>query len=97
MPEVSVIDWHVVPFKRDAFVAGWLPACERARAYGATSWSLTRSEDDPLAIRQTTVWNDRADFQRYWTSDEISAIRAELLSHFGKPVTPSWHALLGDG
>ena len=97
MAEVCVIDWHVVPFKRDAFIEGWLPACERARAFGATNWSLTRSEDDPLWIRQTTVWNSRDEFQRYWTSDEIAAIRAELLRYFGKPVPVSWHAIVGTG
>lgn len=95
MAEVCVIDWHIHPFKRDVFVSGWLPACERSRAFGASSWSLTRSDDDPLHLRQTTVWNDRADFQRYWTSDEISAIRTDLLSYFNKPLLPTWHALLG--
>lgn len=95
MTEVCVIDWHVAPFRRDEFVAGWLTACERSRSFGARSWSLTRSEDDPLHLRQTTVWESRDDFQRYWTSEEVAAIRADLLPYFNKPVSPTWHALLG--
>ena len=45
-------------------------------AYGAKSWSLTRSIDDPLAFQQTSIWESRADFERYWFSEEIEDARA---------------------
>ncbi len=45
-------------------------------AYGAKSWSLTRSIDDPLSFQQTSVWESRADFERYWFSEEIEEARA---------------------
>lgn len=94
MAEVNVIDWHIHPFRADRWYQAWMPAVERAGSFGATSWSLTRSEDDPLHFRQTTVWNDREDFERYWSSDEVAATRQQALSYYNKPLLPGWHALL---
>lgn len=91
MAEVNVIDWHVHPFRADRWFAAWMPALERAEAYGATSTSLTRSEDDPLHFRQTTVWESREDFDRFWSSDEASRARAEALNYYNKPLLPGWH------
>jgi quinol monooxygenase YgiN len=94
MPDVAVIDWHIHPFRSDRWYEAWLPAAERALAFGATSWSLTRSVDDPLHFRQTSVWEDRADFERYWASDEVTATRAQVMNLYNKPLSPSWHTLL---
>jgi heme-degrading monooxygenase HmoA len=95
MAEVCYIDWHVTPFRGDRFIEVWQPAAARVRAFGATSWSLTRNVDDPLHIRQSAVWESRDDFERYWYSDEISAAREAAMSYYGKPVSPVWHSLVG--
>jgi quinol monooxygenase YgiN len=94
--EVNYIDWHVTPFRADRWLEIWRPALDRALAFGATASYITRSEDDPLHFRQVTVWNDRADFERYWASDELSALREEALTYFHKPVYPVWHTLTAD-
>jgi hypothetical protein len=93
MSEICYIDWHVAPFRADRWFEIWEPAAERALAFGAKSWSLTRSEDDPLLFRQATVWESRADFERYWYSDEVSASREAAIAYYGKPVLPSWHSI----
>ena len=95
MAEVCYIDWHVTPFRADRFLEIWTPAAARVLAFGATSWSLTRSIDDPLHIRQTAVWESHDDFERYWYSDEVSAAREEAINYYGKPVLPDWHSLVG--
>ena len=92
--QVCVIDWHIHPFRADRWFEIWLPAAERALGFGATSWTITRSIEDPLAFRQTTVWRDRADFERYWASDEVSAIRQDALKYYNKPTLPTWHTLV---
>lgn len=97
MSEVNVIDWHVNPLRAERWYQAWLPAVRRAGAFGATSYSLTRSEDDHLHFRQTTIWNDRADFERYWSSDEVSIARENAMNYYNKPLLPSWHMLLADG
>ena len=96
-PEVNlvcVIDWHVNPFRADRWYELWLPAAERALGFGATEWTITRSTEDPLLFRQTTIWRDKADFERYWASDEVSAIRHDALKYYNKPVLPVWHTLV---
>ena len=41
-----------------------------------------RSIDDPLHFRQVSVWDDVADFERYWASDEITALRLAALNYY---------------
>ena len=94
MAEVNVIDWHIHPFRAARWYEAWKPAVERAGSFGATSWSLTRSEDDPLLFRQTTVWENREDFERYWSSDEVTALRIEAQGYYNKPLLPGWHQLI---
>ena len=94
MSEVCVLDWHIAPFRADRFLDLWEPAAAKMPAYGAKSWSLTRSTDDPLAIRQSSVWESRADFERYWFSEEIAAARATVIDLYDIPLLPSWHELL---
>ena len=53
MAEVCTLDWHIVPFRSDRFLDLWEPMAAKAPAYGAKSWSLIRSTDDPQAFRQT--------------------------------------------
>lgn len=96
MAEVNVINWHVNPFRADRWYAAWAPALRRAGAFGATSYKLTRSEDDHLHFVQTTVWKDRADFERFWSSDEVAHAREQAFDYYNKPVLPSWHMLLVD-
>jgi hypothetical protein len=94
MAEVCTLDWHVTPFRADRFLDLWEPAAAKAPAYGAKSWSLIRSTDDPLAFRQTMVWESRSDFERYWYSDEIAQARATIIDLYDIPLLPSWHTLL---
>ncbi len=94
MTEVCVLDWHVAPFRADRFLDIWEPAAAKMPAFGAKSWSLTRSTDDPLAIRQSSVWESRVNFERYWFSDEIEAARAAVIDLYDLPLLPTWHELL---
>ena len=92
--EVVYIDWHVNPFRAERWYEVWEPAAARAMAFGAKGWSLTRNEEDPLHFRQASIWEDHADFERYWYSDEVSALRGEAVNFYNKPVLPVWHSLI---
>jgi quinol monooxygenase YgiN len=94
MPDVAVIDWHIHPFRADRWLEAWRPAAARALAFGATSWSLTRSVDDPLHFRQTSVWEDQEDFDRYWASDEVSAAREQVINLYNKPLSAYWYTVI---
>jgi len=92
--DVAVIDWHIHPFRADRWLEAWMPAAARAMAFGARSWSLTRSVDDPLHFRQTSTWEDSADFDRYWASDEVGRVREQVMNFYNKPLSITWHKLL---
>lgn len=92
--DVCVIDWHVHPFRADRWFEIWLPGAERCLAFGARSWTITRSIDDPLHFIQTSVWRDRDDFERYWASDAVSRARQDALKYYNKPLLPTWHRLV---
>lgn len=94
MADVNVINWHVNPFRADRWYKIWLPALERAPSFGATSFSLTRSEEDHLLFVQRTTWEDREDFARFWASDEVCEAREAMMNVYNKPVYPVWHVLL---
>ena len=94
MAEVCTLDWHINPFRADRFLDLWEPSAAKAPAYGAKSWSLIRSTDDPLAFRQTMVWESRADFERYWYSDEIAQARAAIIDLYDILLLPAWHILV---
>jgi hypothetical protein len=94
MAEVNRLDWHVAPFRADRFLDLWEPAAAKMPAYGAKSWSLTRAIDDPLSFQQTSIWESRADFERYWFSTEIAAARTSIVDLYDKPLLPTWHTLL---
>lgn len=93
---VNYIDWHVIPFRADRFLEAWRPALDRALAAGASACYMTRDIDDPLHFRQVSVWANKDDFEAYWASDEISAIRESAISLFHKPVLPNWHSLAAE-
>lgn len=92
--EICNLDWHIVPFRADRWYELWQPAAARMPAFGATSWTMTRSIDDRLAFRQSAVWNSHEDFERYWYSNEIAAARESVIELYDKPLLPTWHTLL---
>jgi heme-degrading monooxygenase HmoA len=92
--QVCTLDWHVAPFRADRFLDLWEPAAARMPAYGAKSWSLIRSIDDPLSIQHTSLWESRSDFERWWFSTEIEEARAAIIDLHDLPILPAWHKLL---
>jgi heme-degrading monooxygenase HmoA len=93
---VCNIDWHVTPFRADQWYAVWRHALDRALAHGASACYLTRNIDDPLHFRQVSVWASKEDFEEYWASDELAALREAALPYFHKPVLPNWHSLVAE-
>lgn len=92
--EVCRLEWHIAPLRADRWLDLWEPAAAKMPAYGAKSWSLTRSVDDPLSFQQTSSWENRADFERYWFSEEIENARAAVIDLYDLPLLPEWHTLV---
>ena len=42
------------------------------------------------------IWESRADFERYWFSEEVGARpRSRSLGWYDIPLLPEWHTLVG--
>jgi hypothetical protein len=94
MAEVCTLDWHIAPFRADRWLELWEPVAARMPAYGASSWSLIRAVDDPLSFKQTSIWESRADFERWWFSEEVEQARAAIVNLHDLPILPAWHTLI---
>jgi hypothetical protein len=91
------IRWVANPFRGDKFAAGWLPAAEAVLDYGALEWSFLRARDGRLDFIQTAVFPSKAHFERYWYSERIAELRAELLGTYQVPLLPTFHDVVGAG
>ena len=94
---VVTILWHANPFRGDKFEDAWRPVAAAALDYGATSWALLRSKDDPLDFTQTMTFPDKGAFDRYWFAEEIAEARAEVSGYFQVPVLPLYFRVVGAG
>jgi len=48
----------------------------------------------PLRFLQTMVWDERADFERYWYSEEVRHAREQTIGFYDILLLPEWHTLL---
>jgi hypothetical protein len=94
---IVTILWHATPFRGDKFEEAWTPAAAAALDYGASSWALMRSKDDPLDFTQIASFPDKKTWERYWYSEELSEYRAEASSWYCVPILPIWHRVVGAG
>ncbi|HEY6777196.1 MAG TPA: hypothetical protein VI122_11875 [Thermoleophilaceae bacterium] len=93
----AMIRWPINPFRGDRFAEEWLPAAEAVLDYGATEWTFTRAMDGRLDFIQTAVFPSKADFERYWYSEEISEKRVEIAGIYQVPIVPTFWEVVGAG
>jgi hypothetical protein len=91
------IPWHVNPFRGDKFAEGWAPAAEAVLNFGAVSWRFYRAIDGRLDFIQDAIFPSKAHFERYWYSERIAELRAELAGTYQVPLLPSFHEVVGAG
>ena len=91
------IKWVANPFRGDKFAAGWLPGAAAVLDYGATEWSFYRAKDGRLDFLQTATFPSKAHFERYWYSERIAELRAELGGTYQVPLLPTFHESVGAG
>jgi hypothetical protein len=91
------IPWAANPFRGDKFAEGWAPAAEMVLDFGAVSWGFYRDLDGRLDFIQEALFPSKAHFERYWYSEELAEIRAELQGYFNVPVLPEFYEIVGEG
>lgn len=91
------VHWIANPFRAEKLRDLMLPAAELVLAFGATSWSFSRSKEDPQHFIQQAVFPSTTDFERYWYSQELAEIRVAATGLFQVPVLPVWLTVEGAG
>ena len=91
------IKWVANPFRGDKFAEGWAPGAEAVLDFGATEWAFYRALDGRLDFLQTAHFPSKAHFERYWYSERIAELRAELLGTYQVPLLPTFHEVVGSG
>jgi hypothetical protein len=91
------IPWAANPFRGDKFAEGWAAAAELALDFGAVSWGFYRSLDGRLDFIQEAVFPSKAQWERYWYSEELAEMRVQLQGYFNVPVLPELYEIVGVG
>lgn len=91
MAGVIHIKWYATVLRQDAFAAEVARSAPVALRYGATKYSVQRSDDDRYAITQMVWFASHHDFYRYWNSPEIIEFRRRNSGHFQIPINYIWH------
>jgi hypothetical protein len=91
------IPWAANPFRGDKFAEGWAAAAELALDFGAVSWGFYRSLDGRLDFIQEAVFPTKAQWERYWYSEELAEMRVQLQGYFNVPVLPELYEIVGEG
>ena len=91
------IKWVANPFRGDKFAEGWLPGAAAVLDYGATEWAFYRAKDGRLDFLQTALFPSKAHFERYWYSERIAELRAELAGTYQVPLLPTYQEVVGSG
>lgn len=97
MIELVHIDYHLTPFRAEKFASLYRPVVARVLAYGAKGYAFYRSADDSDHFVHDSLWEDRADFQRYWLSREVQLTRERIIGLYEQPVIPAWATILERG
>ena len=91
MTYISELNWHVTPFRSQRWIDNWEPAAQLATEFGAVTWEIYRSDEDPLLFRHVTRWDKKSDFEAWWYSEEISQVREDIIDLYSKPILPVWN------
>ncbi len=94
---MSEVKWVTNPFRGNKFEEVWTPVAEAALDFGATSQTFNRSQTDPALFVQYAIWPDKVSFERYWISEEVSEIRAQINGWYSLPILPEWHEIVSSG
>ena len=59
--------------------------------YGATKYSVHRSDDDRYKILQMAWFESKDDWYRYWDGPEMIELRRRNAGHYQIPLLYVWH------
>jgi hypothetical protein len=86
-PLSILLPWYATTFRADKFEAALLEIAPVAPRYGATSYHVHRSLEDPYRFWHWTAVPDKLTWEKYWYGSEFRRWRAEHAGWFVVPIT----------
>ena len=97
MSKCVEVQWAIAQSRSNKFIELWTPYTEAAIDFGASGYALFRSLDDNLIVRQHAYFEDKLDWERYWTSDRLCEGRERALGLFVVPIIYAWNEVITSG
>jgi len=97
MAGVVQVPWYATGFRGDELEAALAGIAPVALRYGATAYSVYRFRDDRYKFLQTAQFEDKMDWERYWSGPEFIDFRAMCSSWYQVPVVYGWSDLVVRG
>lgn len=91
------IPWYSTLFRADEFERAVMEIAPKALEYGAKSWFVHRSTDDPYKFLQAADFASSEDWETYWYGPEFSEWRAKYSSWYQVPIVPVYGRVVGAG
>jgi hypothetical protein len=92
MAGVVHIQWYATVFRSGKLADGIAEiATPVAMRYGATRYSVQRSQDDAYRILQMIWFDSKDDWYRYWEGPELIEFRARFSGQYQVPLVYVWH------
>jgi hypothetical protein len=91
MAGVMHVKWYATVLRGDAFVAEVCQVAPLVLRYGATQYSVHRSDEDRYRIEQMAWFESHADWYRYWDGPEMREFRRRNSGRYQIPITYEWH------
>ena len=86
MSETIVIPWYATGFRADAFELALNEVAAASLRYGASSYSVYRSNDDRYRFQQFVTFNAHEDWERYWEGPQMIDFRTVHSGWYQVPV-----------
>ena len=91
------VQWYATVLRQEALAIEISEAARIALRYGATQYSVQRSQDDRYKIIQMAWFEEKNDWYRYWESPEMIEFRRRNSGHYQIPVNYVWYEELASG
>jgi hypothetical protein len=90
MAGTVIVPWYATGFRADDFEQELEPIAAAALRYGATSYAIYRSQDDRYKFQQLAAFEDKLQWDRYWSGPELTHFRVIHSGWHQVPVLYGW-------
>ena len=91
MAGVMHVDWYATVLRKEQFAIEVSRVAPLALRYGATQYSVHRSNDDRYKITQMAWFESKPAWYRYWEGPEMIEFRRRNTGRYQIPIAYVWY------